>query len=312
MNIENLLEECREKIRLLDNYYAPNDRRVELVCAFLQKVIAFEFDQIEILRAEEESLFTLLCQDLIQQCRHFLDMPNKNVLDAKILLLLILSTEQYIFDIEKLPWKIGRKVSFFEKIAIRSVFRKVLHSAYDPKAKRPVRGTRILVKISGSLAIGTSDWKLINAGKIPKPSDYDIPKEYRRKSASLYAKIDEQLLIPAQLKPYMSDVDIFIMNDVIFDSCSPDLKHTPWSFKLGEKYKTGVGGSPILEKIHQALLMVSIGGAKGRWINFVLVRDPKGYENYMINRTREVERVAKKIRKKIQIQDADILDEIIK
>lgn len=310
MDADWLIRKCKEHLRILDNYYIPEKERLEKVQGFLEQVIGFEYRQIKILDSELESVFDVLCKDIVRQSSDFISSGTKNLGDAKNLLYLILSIESYLSGIEKLPWKIGRKLSFLEKIRIRRIFRKKLHRA--AAQLRPVRGTRARIELTGSLARGYSDWKLINGGDIPKPSDYNIPREFRKASKSVYRKLDEQLNLPRQLKPLMSDVDFLIMNEVIFDSINPNYSYKGWSFKLGEKYQTGVGASIIMEKLHQSLINAKIGGIKGRWVNYVVIRDEAGYRRYQEERLRQVQELEQKTGKKIEITDVLILDEIIR
>jgi hypothetical protein len=311
MYIDGVLKKCRSLLRLFDNYYVEGDTKMLRACQFFHDVIVFEFKQIEVLRAEEESIFIVLCEDIIRQCRQFLAKSGKTLEDARTLILIILSVEHYLYDIERLPWKIGQKLSWSEKHNIKRALRVKLHSAYDSKTNQPVRGTRAIVRLCGSLATGHSDWKLINGGEIPKPSDYNLPRQYRKASHSIYRKLDEDLALPAKLKPLMSDVDILIMNKVIFDSCDRHYLYTSWSYRLGEKYQTGLAGSKILGKIHQTLLHVKIAGIRGRWINYIVLCDEHGLTNYMRSRSEEIQRTEKKLGKKIKIQDVEILNEVI-
>ncbi|MBW3004536.1 hypothetical protein KY310_01780 [Candidatus Woesearchaeota archaeon] len=312
MDIDELLEKCRENLRLIDNYYIPEKVKFAKLNAFLKEVIKFNYSQIKILDASLQSVFDVICKDLIKQCRVFIQNPDKNVIDARNLLNLILSIETYLKDISRLPWKLGRKVSFFEKIRIKRILRRKLHSAYDPKNKRPVRGTHVKIVLTGSLARGYSDWKLINGGNIPAPTDYSIPAEYLTRSKTVYKQLDEKLLLPLELKKQMSDVDILIQNEVIFDSLSKEYMFKVWgSFKLGEPYPTGLGGSPILKQLHQALQGIKIGGIRGRWVNFIVVRDEKGYNRYMADRMAEIAKVEEKSGKEIDATDVVLLDEVI-
>lgn len=306
----DIIKEAKQYLRLLDNYYINEDIKKERIVGFFQEVIKYEFQHIKILDASLQSIFDKLCQDIIRIATIFINSKEKDLNEARNLLMLIVSVENYLSDIEKLPWQIGRKISFFEKLKIRSIFRKKLHDGYDEKTKRSVRGTRVFVKLTGSLAKGYSDWKLINGGKIPKPTDYNIPREYR-KSKSIYSKLDEDLNIPQKLKPLMSDVDILVINEVIFDSLNMIFAHKDWSFRLGEKYMQGVGDSPILGKIHQALLGIKIGGIRNRWINYIILRDEEGYAKYTASRNEAVQALENKIGKKVAVEDVLILDETI-
>ncbi|MEM4263543.1 MAG: hypothetical protein QW666_01445 [Candidatus Woesearchaeota archaeon] len=312
-DVKEVIKKCKENLKIIDNYYIPYKAKIETVKNFFKEVIAFEFQHIKILDAKQESVFTILYNNIIFQCKRFIETENPEVLDAKSLLLLIMDVENYIEGIEKLKWKAGRKISRAEIVNLRGIFRRKLHTLYDEKKKRPVRGTRVRVEVVGSISKGFSDWKLINGGDIPrpdfKPSDYDLV--HKMLSEETLQKLDKDLNLPWELKPLMSDVDILIMNEVIFDSIDPYYKKTEWSFKLGEKYPTGAGGSRIIEKLHQSLLYAKIGGIASRWVNYIILRDEKGYANYMASRKKIIEMAEKKAGKKIELRDVLILDEII-
>lgn len=312
-DIQELIKECKENIKIIDNYYVPYEIRLEKTKSFFKEVAAFELQHIKILDAKQESVFAILCQDIISKCSMIIETEKPEIIDAKNTLLLILDIENYIEGIEKLPWIAGRKITGAEVRNLRGIFRRELHSLCDEKKKRPVRGTRVRVEIVGSLTKGFSDWKLINGGSIPrpefKPSDYE--SVHRVTSGETLQKLDKDLNLPWELKPLMSDVDILVMNEVIFDSVDPFYKKTEWSFKLGEKYPTGAGGSRILEKLHQALLYAKIGGISSRWVNYIVLRDEKGYANYVANRKKAIDTAEKKAGKKIQLKDIRVIDEII-
>jgi len=312
-DIKELIKECKENIKIIDNYYVPYDVKIEKAKIFFKEAAAFEFQHIKILDAKQESVFTIMYDNIIFQCKLFIETEKPEVLDAKSLLLLIMDVENYIEGIEKLKWKTGRKISGAEIRNLRGIFRRELHELYDDKKKRPVRGTRVRVEIVGSISKGFSDWKLINGGSIPrpefKPSDYDLV--HKMLSEETLQKLDKDLNLPWELKPLMSDVDVLVMNEVIFDSVDPTYKKTEWSFKLGEKYPTGAGGSRVLEKLHQALLYAKIGGISSRWVNYIVLRDEKGYANYVANRKKVIEMAEKKAGRKIELRDVLIIDEII-
>ncbi len=308
MNIKRLLKECRQYLRLLENYHPPEEVRIARVKEFLQKVVAFEYTQIKSFEASQQDVFSTLCRDIVRQSTTFLSTPKPSINDAKNLLYLILEMEHYVEETTHQVWVIGRKVSFLEKLNIRRIFKKVLHSAYDPKSKRPVRGTKIMVKIAGSLATGASDWKAIE-GNVPKPSDYSLPREYRKATQSFYRELDPELAVPQKLKAKMSDVDILIVNEIIFISIDPFFAETTWSFRLGEKYQTGTGNSPIIQALFEKLIGAKIGGIRSRWVNFMVLRDERGYATYMRQRQREVAKLSAKIGRKISVQDVLILDE---
>jgi len=318
MDAKMLIKRAKQQIKILENYYIPRKTKVGSVYAFLEKIIEFEYEHIEILDSTLQSVFDVLCKDLVRQAENLaktIQASNYEDVDldeAKNLLFLVIGVENYLSAIARLPWEIGRKVSFREKMNIRSIFRKKLHSLYDPLRKIPVRGTKVKVIITGSLAAGASDWKMIAGGFIPKPSDYGLPKEYRKATKSIYRKLDEDLNVPVKLKPKMADVDILIMSEVIYYSLDPVFKQKTWLYKLGEKYQTGVGASPILDKLHQGLLNTKIGGISGRWVNYVVIKDEESYERYMQSRRNFIKGLEKQIGKKIKIRDAMILDEVIR
>jgi hypothetical protein len=311
MDIKGLIKRCKEHMRILDNYYIPEEERLKNLYIFLEEVIAFEYQQIEILDNSLQSVFDVLCKDLIRQSKLFINSRSQNIEDGKKLLTLIISVESYLADIDKKPWILGRKLSWGEKSNIKRIFLRKLHDSYDAKNNRSVRGTKVTVILSGSLAKGSSDWKLINGGAIPKPSDYDIPREYRKPN-SIYKKLDQELNVPYALKPKMSDVDILIISEVIFDSIDKAYSENGWSFRLGEKYPTGVGASDILTKIHQSLNNTKIGGIKGRWVNYAVLRDKDDYNYYLEQRLKAINKLEVRIGKKIKIQDILILDQVIK
>ena len=304
MDIRNLIRLTREHLRILENYYIPQEERVSKVQQFLDTVIEFEYGQEIELEREHEEVFFTLCEDIVRQAQDFQGVVRPTLSEAKRLLRLILSIERYLSDIERLPWILGRKVTGREKRNIRNIFRRVLHLAYDPNSRRAVRGTKVVVKITGSLATGASDWKLVNGGNVPKPVDADLPRELKK-------AIDSQLQLPQELKPLMSDVDILIVNEVIYGSILRDFARTSWSYKLGEKYPTGVGASEIIKQIHQKLLGTSIAGIRGRWANFIVLKDLSGYLKYMENRRIQITKIEKKVGKEIMIRDVLILDEIV-
>lgn len=304
-----LVAKAKEHLRILENYMIPENIKINKFESFLNVVISFQYEQIKILEARSESIFNLLCNDMIRQAVLFLNDEEKDIREAKNLLNIIISIEDYILEIDKIPWSLGKKISFLERIKIKSIIKKKLHSAYDEKTGRSVRGTKILVKLTGSLARGYSDWKLINGGNIPRPADYNIPKEYRK--SQVLKKLDSELNVPLELKAKMSDVDLLIMNEVIFDSINKDYAFKPWSFKLGEKYQTGTGGSNILEKLHQSLVNIKIGGIRNRWVNYVVVRDEEGYKQYMSERFKQIKEVENRCGKEIVVNDVLIFEGII-
>ena len=190
LHIEDILRIARKHLRLLDNYYVPNDVKIKKVKEFLNLVIQFEYGQILELEQKGESVFIILCEDIIRQSEDFITYANvRDIKDAKNLLNIIISIEDYLGVINDLPWLIGRKISGREKRNIKSKLRKVLHNLKGEDGK-PVRGTRVFVELCGSLARGYSDWKLINGGNIPKPTDYNLPKEYRLRSKSILKKMN--------------------------------------------------------------------------------------------------------------------------
>jgi len=72
-----------------------------------------------------------------------------------------------------------------------------------------VRGTRIKIVVIGSLARGFSDYKYV-AG-FPKPTDYELPRTYRK-------AINAEIGVQADLKSKFSDLDLVIVNSIIYDS----------------------------------------------------------------------------------------------
>jgi len=231
LHIEDLLRIARKQHRLLENYYVPNEVKIEKIKEFFNLVIQFEYEQIVELEQKGESIFIVLCEDIIRQAKIFLKDPNKqNLGEAKNLLNIFISIEDYLSFINELPWIIGRKLSGIERRNIKSKLRRVLQNLKDESGK-PIRGTRVKIELCGSLARGYSDWKLINGGKIPKPTDFKLPKEYRLRSKTILKKIDAELNVPRDLKPYMSDVDFVIVNEKIFNSNDLNKNDLYW-FKL--------------------------------------------------------------------------------
>jgi hypothetical protein len=311
MEAEDFIKRCKKCLRIIDNYHIPEDVKLKRVEEFFRQAIHFEHDQVEILDKAKQPVFDLLCNDMIRQCNEFLQSPAKNIDDAKNIMNIMLTVEEYVSDVQKVPWQLGRKVSRIEKMIIRWKFRKALRESYDEKNKRTVRKTRAKIVLTGSLARGRSDWKTIT-GEIPKPTDYGLPKEYRTASKTILRQIDTELNLQQELKPLMSDVDILIVNEVLYDSIHQSYSSNGWSFKLGEKYPTGVGASNILAKIHQKLENTKIGGIKGRWVNYIVVRDDKSYNRYIQERNSEVEKLRQKTGKDVDVTDVEILDEIIR
>ncbi len=296
----------KQMSRLLDNYFVPENTRLSAFKEFLKNdVLPFVNQQNKTIIAEKEDEFGILCSGIRDDAIAFLAAKQPDgvmIENAKALLLLILNTESYLIAVERVPWSVGRKVSFLEKRRIRAVFRRKLHSLVANG--RPVRGTRVYVELCGSLTRGASDYKFLmntDSSSIPKPSDWGIPKQYR--------KLDDALNVPFDLKSKMSDVDILIMNDVIFDSVNPSFSFNGWSFKLGEKYKCPLG--PILESIHQALENTKIGGIKGRWVNYIIVRDAAGLAQYKENHETLMDTISQATTKTVVCMHTLILDEII-
>ena len=137
-----------------------------------------------------------------------------------------------------------------------------------------------------------------------------MPKEYRLRSKTILKKIDAELNVPRDLKPYMSDVDFVIVNEKIFNSIPRQHRFKDWSIKIGEKYSVPV--SPILSKIHQKLINTKIGGIRNRWINYILLKDEDGYRRYKESREKILKEVERKIGREFIINDILILDELIK
>ena len=315
MGIENLIKRNKKLLRLLDNYFVSNDKKILEVDLFLDQIINFQYGQIKIFNSRDESIFNSLCEDIIKQSNNLKLRIKKEksfeiISKAKNLLKLFLTINRYIKEINDSPWILGKKVNRHEMSNIRGIFRRKLHSAYNNKNKELVRGTKVKILLTGSLTRGYSDWRLINGGDIPKPVDYGLPREYRKKK-SVYKRLDEDLIIPDSLKSKMSDVDILIINEVIYNSIDQNYSYNGWSFRLGEKYPVGVGGSNIITSLHQSLNGTKIGGIRGRWVNYVILKDKKQYGKYLSNRKAEIKKAELKINKKIKIKDIKILDEII-
>jgi len=106
-----LIKKSKENLRIIDNYNIPDETKISSIVSFFTEVINWEYNKIQVLNEKLQSIFNVLCEDIIRQCKEFIASPNKNLDKAKNLLNIILSTEQYFAKIEKLPWKIGRKLS---------------------------------------------------------------------------------------------------------------------------------------------------------------------------------------------------------
>jgi len=313
--IERFIARAKQVRRLLDNYNVPNKDRIDRVRTFLEKdVLYFMQDEHNALDTQLQSEFTLLCDDIVNRSIAFLqyhrkDIPEsmrdpREIDDAIYLLNLIIFVEEYLLAIQRLPWQVGRKISWLEKARLRRIFRVILRDLYDPNTRRAVRGTPVIVELTGSLARGESNYKFIentDLTRFPKPSDYGIPPKFE--------KIDNELKVAQELKHLLSDVDILIMNEVIFDSLPQDLSHRPWSFKVGEKYGVPIG--PMLGKIHQALMNTKIGGIRARQVNYVVVRDKNGYNNYKAARQNLFDGIQQRTGTAVICKDFIILDEIV-
>ncbi|MFA5176188.1 MAG: hypothetical protein WC413_02935 [Candidatus Nanoarchaeia archaeon] len=327
MDINSLIKECKEKLRIIDNYLIENppkdttkDKeiiktqiRLDIVITFFKKVEEFEFEQIEILDSENSPKSALynLHASIFNEVSNFIASKNTDLDKARKILVLILDLESYFKKIKNKPWDLGKKISLFEQIKLRRIFRKKLHEA-EPINGKVIRGTRVRVLISGSLARGYSDWKSIGNENVLKPTDYGLPREYRKDTKMIYSKIDTELNVHEKLKYLMSDVDILIISEVIFDSIDLSKSTDGWSFRLGEKYDIGLGGSKILGRLLQVLKTVKIGDIKGRCINFYVLRDEEGYNKYLLERQTQINKKGMQIGKKINITDITIIDEIIK
>lgn len=305
--IQDFIVRAKQARRLLDNYSVPHETKMEKISAFLQdQAIPFLSQEHKVLDKIKEHEFGLLADDIVVQAALFLQVKSRNTFDDAVQLIdLIISVEEYILAVEKVPWKIGKKVSWLEKRRIQNIFRTELRNLYDPGTRRAVRGTKVRVVLAGSLAYGASDYKFIynaDTGSLPKPSDYKLPRRY-------WAIIDPELNVAQELKEKMSDVDILIMNEVIFDSMDPTIRTTTYSYKMGEKYNIPL--TPLLRRIHQALENTKIGGIRGRWVNYVIVRDEAGYEKYMDNRENVIHHLEEITEKVIICHDVIIVDEVV-
>lgn len=306
--IQDFIVRVKQIRRLLDNYSVPLETKMERAAEFLQKeAIPFMSEEHKVLDKEKEHEFGLLADDIVVQAVSFLQSKNRNTLDDAIqLIILIISVEEYILAVEKVPWKIGKKVSWLEKKRIQNIFRTELRNLYDPGTRKAVRGTNVKIILSGSLARGASDYKFIyNSGgmdALPKPSDYKLPRRY-------WAIIDPELNVAQEIKEKMSDVDILIMNEIIFDSMDPTIRMTEYSYKVGEKYNVPL--TPLLRRIHQALESTKIGGIRGRWVNYVIVRNEAGYERYMASREKTIHGIEEVTGKVVVCHDVVILDEVV-
>lgn len=304
--IQEFISSAKIMRRLLDNYSVPLDVKTQRTKDFLNSTIKFLNTEHISLKNEKKDEFALLVDDVLTQAASFIQYSGKTALDDAIRLLdLIISVEDYLLAVEKVPWKIGRKVSWLEKKRIQSIFRKELKDLYNPQTRRAVRGTRVRVILSGSLAYGVSDYKFIyntDTGALPKPSDYKLPRKY-------WSIIDSELNVAIELKEKMSDVDILIINEVIYDSMNPSTLQTVYSYKVGEKYRVPLG--PMLSRIHQSLESTKIGGIRGRWVNYVILRDEVGYDRYLRSREGLIHRIEQTTGNVIVIHDVVILDEIV-
>lgn len=306
------LNNAKQMARLLEDYFVPERVRVEKFQQFLKdQVLPFVTRQHEVLVEERKDEFADLCDDIARQSGEMLKQkPSpEQLFKSQELIALVLEIEEYLLAIERLPWRLGRRVSWIERARIRRIFRTVLRDL--TLGRRAVRGTRIIVELCGSLARGESDWKFIeNAGEIiPKPADYNL-KILQARFRGRYRKLDAALRVPAALKPYMSDVDILVMNEVLYDSIPAWASENGWSFKVGEKYKKPLG--PLLEKVHQRLLNTPIGGIRGRWVNYVVVRDLEGYERFKSEHEALINRIRTELGAVVVCTDTVILDEVIR
>jgi len=317
MDVDKLLDECKKHIRIVDNYNIPEKEKIAKIKRFLFYVINFEFEHIKILDDTLQSVFDVLCSDIIRQSRMYIKSETMDSIDGRNLLNIIRSMESYLKDVSKMTWEVGKKISTFEQFKLRHIFRKTFHSEYDLKTNRPVRGTRARVELTGSLVTGYSNWKVAEQLNVPKPSDYGIVGDLPPETKDVIAKVDKDLDVPYELKKHFSDVDILIQNEVVFDSINPRHCHVTkwpdrWSYKLGEKYTTGTGESNIMAKLHQKLITVKIAGIRGRLVNYIIIRDDKSYGYLMKDRHKLIDKSEQKLTRRIKVEDVPLLDEVIR
>lgn len=286
------LARVKSTIRLIDDTYIPLASKMHMLENTLRSVTAMGATELHSLALRDEQSLSLLCEDITAKSGAFLKSPS-SIESGRELCILILSLSSFFYDYERKPWELGRSVTRHEKSAIRSAIRKVLHN-------NGIRGERCRVEIRGSLARGYSDYKHI--GEIPKPTDYDLPREYRK-------VLDAELGVHQKLKPKLSDVDIFIMNNSIYNSIAPTLRRT-W-VTLGEKYPQGLGGSLPLKYIHEKLSRLRIGGIRGRWPNFRVCANPAAYSLEMQERKRVLAAITQTLEHDIVMHDILVMDEAI-
>ncbi len=306
--ISDFITRAKTIRRLLDNYFVPEDIRAKRVNEFLtSQALPFVSQQHTTLDEKKQSIFNLLCDDIKVQATNFLNTSGERVevvlIKAKELMNLIINIENYLLAIQRLPWVLGRKVSLLEKARIKGIFLRELRDMHDEQTKRAMRGTYVMVELTGSLVRGVSDYKFIENSqgeRIPKPSDYGLPRRYR--------KLDEELILAQELKAKMSDVDILIVNEVLFDSINPMLGDG-WSFLFGEKYNRPL--PLMLQRLHQALETTKIGGIRGRWVNYVILRDIMGYHHYKQLHEELLHKIQLETQTVVVCTDTIILDQII-
>ncbi|MBI4148457.1 hypothetical protein HY490_04155 [Candidatus Woesearchaeota archaeon] len=296
--ISELMLRTKAVIRIIDNANIPYEKKMRLCQEFLKEVITVDFYMIPVLKAGYYAVFVTLTQDIIRKCQKFLADTNPNILTARELCLLILSISDYLFDVLKQSWFVGRKLSWHEKFKIRGILRKTFHDV-------GIRTRPVTVILSGSLARGFSDYKWVQ--NIPKPSDYDLPKDYRE-------VIDREITLQLDQKKVMSDIDIVITSEDVYNSIKPPTPTTEiGSYRLGEKYPEGLGGSKILETIWQRLSGSVVGGVRGRWVNFAIFKDDPMYAKFLANRKVLLEKLERKVGRNIGMIDVVLLDhEIIR
>ncbi len=312
MNEKELIKRCEELLRLLHYESAPQEAVFRKITDFFKDVISFEFEKMEVLDKKQEPEFKGLCQAIIQKCQQFIQSQTTNLDHAEDILHIVLELESYISNVEHLPWVIGKKISAFEKWNLRSALRTLFHNLYDAAQGRPIRGTHVLVVLAGSLARGYSDYKQIPKTKKPKPSDYDIPKNFLRQEKSLFGHLNRNLIVPTYVKSHLSDVDLLIVNEVLFNSINENLRKNSWMYLLGAKYDRGMGGSLLLDKIYQRISTMKIGGLRGRFINFVILKDEHGYHNYLARRQELLDGLIRRTQREVKINDAIILNQVIR
>lgn len=246
--IRGLIRDTIRLIKLLDNYSIPEQVRIKKSCDIFKRAMKINYKVFAVLHKGYAGIFDNLIEDIVKKCKIFCTNKHRTIEGARSLASLILSNERYLFDVANTKWELGAKISKLEKFKLKRLFKKEFHKMGE------VRGTQFIVMVCGSLARGYSDYKFLHKF-VPKPSDYNLPREYRK-------DLDRRLSIHEKLKPKFSDVDIFIMNKVLFECVHPDMVELTrgYIYKLGEKYGSGLGGCRLLKNLHVHLETTNLGG----------------------------------------------------